>query len=58
MCVACSSVGVPVCVIHGTCTSQVYQILQISAITAGPILGGAIVWLKSFVKHETNKTNT
>jgi hypothetical protein len=56
MCIACFSVGVPICVIHGSCTSQIYQILQISALTAGPAIGGAIVWLKSFIKHETKKS--
>jgi hypothetical protein len=51
MCAFCSAINLPVCAADVSCSSTHLQNAKLALISAGPVLGGATVWLKSTINR-------
>jgi hypothetical protein len=47
--------GIPVCVIDGSCSSALTQNLKTALVVAGPMIGGSVVWISSVKRKLTKK---
>jgi len=54
---ACAAFQIPVCTLNGSCGVQIHQIFQLALLTAGPVTGGLLVWLKDFA-NQRNQQHT